>query len=121
MQLRRGNQPKKNTNMPEYEIKTYGSNIGMNRSPKVSSSNRYAKQSSIRQEQNDSYGELPYIEPEQGVTPNPHNQNIKTDRSPNFSNRSPLKYSGNKENSNLNTNTNERMDMTSQANYSKYR
>ena len=42
MQLRRGNQPKKNTNMPEYEIKPYGSNIGMNRSPKVSSSNRYA-------------------------------------------------------------------------------
>ena len=120
MQLRRGNQPKKNTNMPEYEIKTYGSNLGMNRSPKVSSSNRYAKQSSLRHEQNDSNGELPYIEQEQGINPNPHTQNLKTDRSQNFSNRSPLKYSGNKENSNLNTNTNERMDITPQVNFSKY-
>ena len=40
MELRRGNQPKKNTNMPKYEIKTYGSNVDVNRSPKISDLNR---------------------------------------------------------------------------------
>ena len=49
MELRRGNQPKKSTNMPENEIKTYGCNIGINRSPKISSLNRYAGQSSTHQ------------------------------------------------------------------------
>ena len=121
MQLRRGNQPKKNTNMPEYEIKTYGSNLGVNRSPKISKSNRYGKQSSGKQDyQNDSYGELPYMDPEQGFGPNPHIQNIKLERNQNLTIRSPLKYSGNKENSNLNTNNNERIDMSSQGNFSKY-
>ena len=120
MQLRRGNQPKKNTAMPEYEIKTYGSNLGVNRSPKISNSNRYGKQSSVLQDlPNDSYGELPYMEQDQGIVPNHHSQNFKSDRIQ-ISNRSPLKYSGNKENSNLNTNKNERTDMTSQTNYLKY-
>ena len=120
MQLRRGNQPKKNSNMPEYEIKTYGSNLGVNRSPKNSNSNRYGKQSSVLQDlPNDSYGELPYMEQDQGIVPNHHSQNFKSDRNQ-INNRSPLKYSGNKENSNLNTNKNERTDMTSQTNYLKY-
>ena len=120
MQLRRGNQPKKNTAMPEYEIKTYGSNLGVNRSPKISNSNRYGKQSSVLQDlPNDSYGELPYMEQDQGIIQNHHSQNFKSDRNQ-ISNRSPLKYSGNKENSNLNTNKNERTDMTSQTNYLKY-
>ena len=119
MQLRRGNQPKKNTNMPEYEIKTYGSNLGVNRSPKISNSRGYQKQSSIRQEYaNDSYGELPYMEQGEGPNPNTHTQNLKQDRNQNYNMRSPLKFSGNKENSNLNTN--ERMDMTSNANFLKY-
>jgi len=106
--------------MPEYEIKTYGSNLGVNRSPKISNSNRYGKQSSVLQDlPNDSYGELPYMEQDQGIVPNHHSQNFKSDRIQ-ISNRSPLKYSGNKENSNLNTNKNERTDMTSQTNYLKY-
>ena len=121
MQLRRGNQPKKSTNMPEYEIKTYGSNLGVNRSPKISNANRYGKQSSLRQEYvNDSYGELPYMEQGEGGMTTSHNQNIKQERNQNYNIRSPLKYSGNKENSNLNTNNNERMDMSSQVNFLKY-
>ena len=121
MQLRRGNQPKKSTNMPEYEIKTYGSNLGVNRSPKISNANRYGKQSSLRQEYvNDSYGELLYMEQGEGGMSTTHNQNIKQERNQNYNMRSPLKYSGNKENSNLNTNNNERMDMSSQVNFLKY-
>ena len=107
--------------MPEYEIKTYGSNLGVNRSPKISNSNRYGKQSSIRHEyQNDSYGELPYMEQGEGGIPITHTQNLKQDRNQNYNMRSPLKYSGNKENSNLNTNNNERVDMSSQVNFLKY-
>ena len=120
MQLRRGNQPKKNTNMPEYEIKTYGSNLGVNRSPKISNS-RYGKQSSLRHDyQNDSNGELPYLDQDQGTIQNPFTQNLKSDRNINYNSRSPLKYSGNKENSNLNTYNNDRIDMSSQVNFSKY-
>ena len=119
MQLRRANQPKKNTNIPEYEIKTYGSNAGINRSPKISGSNRYGKQSSNRQDyNNDSYGELPYVDP--GDTPTPNQHTTKADKNLNYNIRSPLKYSGNKENSNLNTNNNDRMDMSSQVNFSKF-
>ena len=103
MQLRRGNQPKKNTNMPEYEIKTYGSNTGANRSPKISNSNRYGKQSIGRQDNaNESYGELPYMEQGEGISPLSHLQNQKLEHNQNYNLRSPLKYSGNKENSNLN-------------------
>ena len=121
MQLRRGNQPKKNTNMPEYEIKTYGSNTGANRSPKISNSNRYGKQSIGRQDNaNESYGELPYMEQGEGISPLSNLPNSKLERNQNYNLRSPMKYSGNKENSNLNTNNNERLDMSSQVNFSKY-
>ena len=119
MQLRRGNQPKKNINMPEYEIKTYGSNIGVNRSPKTSGLNSNAIQSSGRQVYpSDSYGELPYIEQNEIQVSNIPNH--KSSLNLNFNMRSPVRNIGNKENSNFNTNNNERMDMTSQVNFSKY-
>ena len=118
MQLRRGNQPKKNTNIPEYEIKTYGSNAGLNRSPKITNTNsRYNKQGSIRRDHpNDSsYGEMAYMEPG-GDIPLSRPQK-KSGQNLNYAIRSPLKNSGNKENSNLNTN--ERIDISSQINYSQ--
>ena len=118
MQLRRGNQPKKSTNIPEYEIKTYGSNAGVNRSPKISSKNiRYNKGSIRRDIPNDSsFGEMAYMDPG-GDIPLSRPQK-KSGQNQNFNIRSPLKYSGNKENSNLNTN--ERIDISSQINYSHY-
>ena len=119
MQLRRGNQPKKSTNIPEYEIKTYGSNVGANRSPKISKKNsHYNKQGSIRREypNDSSFGEMAYMDPG-GEIPLSRPQK-KNGQNQNYSIRSPLKYSGNKENSNLNTN--ERIDMSSQINYSQY-
>ena len=119
MQLRRGNQPKKNTNIPEYEIKTYGSNAGINRSPKIANTNsRYNKQGSIRRDypNDSSFGEMAYMEPG-GDIPLSRPQK-KSGQNQNYSIRSPLKNSGNKENSNLNTN--ERIDISSQINYSHY-
>ena len=119
MQLRRGNQPKKNTNIPEYEIKTYGSNAGINRSPKITNTNsRYTKQGSIRRDypNDSSLGEMAYIEPG-GDIPLSRPQK-KSGHNQNYAIRSPLKNSGNKENSNLNTN--ERIDISSQNNYSHY-
>ena len=118
MQLRRGNQPRKNTNIPEYEIKTYGSNAGVNRSPKITNTNsRYNKQGSIRRDYgNDSnLGEMAYMEPGGDIPLSRPSK--KSGQNQNFAIRSPLKYSGNKENSNLNTN--ERIDL-SQINYSQY-
>ena len=118
MQLRRGNQPKKSTNIPEYEIKTYGSNAGVNRSPKITNKNtRYNKGSIRRDYANDSsFGEMAYMDPG-GEIPLSRPQK-KSGQNLNFAIRSPLKYSGNKENSNLNTN--ERIDMSSQVNFSQY-
>ena len=119
MQLRRGNQPKKNTNIPEYEIKTYGSNAGINRSPKIANTNsRYNKQGSIRRDypNDSSFGEMAYMEPG-GDIPLSRPQK-KSGQNQNYTIRSPLKNSGNKENSNLNTN--ERIDISSQINYSHY-
>ena len=119
MQLRRGNQMKKNSNMPEYEIKTYGSNAGRNRSPKNTNTNsRYNKQGSIRRDypNDSSFGEMAYMDPG-GENPYGKGQK-KSNQNQNYNIRSPMKYSVNKENSNLNTN--ERMDMTSQLNYSNY-
>ena len=52
--------------MPEYEIKTYGSNVGANRSPKISKKNsHYNKQGSIRREypNDSSFGEMAYMDP----------------------------------------------------------
>ena len=119
MQLRRGNQPKKNTNMPEYEIKTYGSNAGVNRSPKISNKNQhYNKQGSLRRDypNDSSFGEMAYMEPGGEIS---HSRaQKKSGQNQNFNIRSPLKNSGNKENANLNTN--ERIDMSSQNNYSQY-
>ena len=118
MESRRGNQPKKSTNMPENEIKTYGSNIGINRSSKISGLNRYTGKSSTRQVYaSDSYGELPYVEQNEIQVSNI--QNHKSSLNLNFNIRSPLRNNGNKENSNFNTNNNERMDMTSQVNFSR--
>ena len=119
MQLRRGNQSKKNINIAEYEIKTYGSNAGRIRSPKNSNTiSRYNKQGSIgRDYQKDSsFGEMEYVEPG-GENPYLRGQK-KLLQNKNYTIRSPLKNSGNKENSNLNTN--ERIDMTSQLNNSNY-
>ena len=118
MQLRRGNQPKKNKNIPEYEIKTYGSNAGVNRSPKVKKANsKYNKQGSIRREPTDtSFGEMAYMEPG-GDIPISRPQK-KTGQNQNYGMRSPIKNSGNKENSNINTN--ERIDISSQNNFSQF-
>ena len=105
--------------MPEYEIKTYGSNIGVNRSPKTSGLNSNAIQSSGRQVYpSDSYGELPYIEQNEIQVSNIPNH--KSSLNLNFNMRSPVRNIGNKENSNFNTNNNERMDMTSRVIFSKY-
>ena len=116
MQLRRGNQPKKSTNIPEYEIKTYGSNAGVNRSPKISSKNIRYNKASIKRENDSSFGEMAYMDPGGDISLS-RPQKI-SGQNQNFNIRSPLKYSGNKENSNLNTN--ERIDMSSQVNYSHY-
>ena len=119
MQLRRGNQSKKNTNIPEYEIKTYENNVDRNRSPKNSNTNsHFNKQRSIgRDYQKDlSFGEMEYVEPS-GENPFSKGQK-KFEQKRNYNIRSPLKYNGNKENSNLNTN--KRIDMTSKLNNSNY-
>ena len=105
--------------MPEYEIKTYGSNVGANRSPKIKSKNlNYNKQGSIRRDYtNDSnIGEMAYMDPG-GDIPLSRAQK-KSGQTQNYNIRSPLKNPGNKENANLNTN--ERIDMSSQINYSQY-
>ena len=105
--------------MPENEIKTYGSNIGINRSAKISSLNCYKRKSSTRQGYpSDSYGELPYIEQNEIQVSNIPNH--KSSLNLNFNIRSPLRNNGSIENSNFNTNNNECMDMTSQVNFSKY-
>ena len=102
--------------MPENEIKTYGSNIGINRSPKISSLNCYKGKSLTRQVYpSDSYGELPYIEQNEIQLSNI--QNHKSSLNLNFNIRSPLRNNGNKENSNFNTNNNESMDIISQINF----
>ena len=102
--------------MPENEIKTYGSNIGINRSPKISSLNCYKGKSSTRQVYpSDSYDEFPYIEQNEIQVSNIPNH--KSSLNLNFNISSPLRNNGNKENSNFNTNNNERMDIISQINF----
>ena len=104
--------------MPENEIKTYGSNIGINGSSKISGLNRYTGKSSTRQVYpSDSYDEFPYIEQNEIQVSNIPNH--KSSLNLNFNISSPLRNNGNKENSNFNTNNNERMDMTSQVNFSR--
>jgi len=86
-------------------------------SPKNTNTNsRYNKQGSIRREypNDSSFGEMAYMDPG-GENPYGKGQK-KSNQNQNYNIRSPMKYSVNKENSNLNTN--ERMDMTSQLNYS---
>ena len=117
---RRGNLPRKSTNIQDYEIKTYGSNAGVNRSPKIASKNTYYNKGSIRRDypNDSSFGEMGYMEPG-GDIPLSLPQK-KFGQNQKYGMRSPLKYSGNKENSNLNTNNNDRMDMSSQVNFSKF-
>ena len=55
MQLRRGNQYKKKSNVTEYEIKTYGSTAGRNRSPGLSN-----KRSPVRND--NAVGEMAYFD-----------------------------------------------------------
>ena len=107
--------------MPEYEIKTYGSNAGVNRSPKMSNKNQhYNKQGSLRRDypNDSSFGEMAYMDPGQGGEISHSRAQKKSGQNQNYNIRSPLKNSGNKENANLNTN--ERIDMSSQINYSQY-
>ena len=64
MQLRKPNQPRKSKNLVEYEIKTYGSTLGRNKSPPYSNKQNL-KRSPKRRENvpDDGDGEMNYVNP----------------------------------------------------------
>ena len=72
MQVKRGNQkPRKSKNLVEYEIKTYGSNAGRNKSP-TSSNKPTIKRSPTKREsvEEEVTGEMAFINPNEVNNPN---------------------------------------------------
>ena len=112
MQVKRGNQkPRKSKNLVEYEIKTYGSNVGRNKSP-TSSNKPTTKRSPTKRESVDgeATGEMAFINPNEVNNPNQK-----------YSIRSPVRFPESKNNSKKIRDTVERENIGKKNEYSEYK
>ena len=110
MQLRRGNkESKKSKNVVEYEIKTYGSTAGRNKSPGYSNNQFSNKRSPKRRDEegNEVQGEMNYI--------NPNEMNILNKI------RSPIRIPSNKGNPKKYRENTEREDIAKNNDYIEYK
>ena len=112
MQVKRGNQKsRKSKNLVEYEIKTYGSNVGRNKSP-TNSNKPTTKRSPVKREsvEAEATGEMAFINPNEINNPNQK-----------YSIRSPVRFPESKNNSKKTRETGERENISKKNEFSEYK